>query len=602
MEARAAYSLIEKSKAYGEAMRKETDEYYCWYEGGYWDTVKGAPVAMTTASGVAGAAMDGDDDLNYQTNYTYAFVDTMTANVCPPNPEITLTTSLDEMRDSAKARESLINATLKRNAMHDICWDAATHAAMSGRCPVKVVWSVTRKMPVVSIVDPRAFFYDATVPFRFTRYACEATVITMEEFKRRRNREAALRYKKSAADKVTPTGFPDWLRASRPGSDKTEDDAARDELQWVVIYEFYDFDGGHFWHFAEGVEEPLFKLDELPYKYVKNPYSLLVFNKNLKSNVGIADIKLIADTLRRLNELDTLELRHAHKAIPKTVVNVSLIDNFDEFAEAVSNSDDLDIVQVKTNGQGGPVPISDVIGSIPAPTLPPAVDIMRERSMSTIDFVTGNPQYQRGKTGTSDVATELALIDTASRTRNGKRVRIMGDLVTSVARKIGGLWQQFMEDETIPLRQDDDNGDAVLLTRTELGFDDDGLDTENVWDETWYFDFQVVAFSPAENNKILLLNKLQTMLPSLLQLPNVDKAKLIQRLLELLGLEEAFVAEASAGPPQIPGQPSPPPPGGAPTGGSADTVSSGQMPDGVPTSDELNGNDPRALAQQPYTA
>jgi hypothetical protein len=235
-----------------------------------------------------------------------------------------------------------------------------------------------------------------------------------------------------------------------------------------------------------------------------------------------------------------------------------------------------------------------VITSTPTPNLPASVGVMREPAMSQINFTLGFADYLRGKTGGSDIATELALVDTATRTRNGRRVKVMGDFVVDIAKKMGGLWQEFIGDRTIPVRPDI-TSDAVLTTRMELGYDDGPFAEENAWEETWNYDFEPVAFSPTENHRLVLLNKLQTFLEFLANAPNVDKAMLQRKLLEYLGMSELFQAQPEA-PAPPPGAP-PPPGGGLPSGSPGDVLATGKMPEGSDV-ENLNTTDARGLAQQ----
>jgi hypothetical protein len=386
---------------------------------------------------------------------------------------------------------------------------------------------------------------------------------------------------------------------------KEEDDDARDELEWVTICEFYDFSGNNFFHFVEGNPKPLLHVKQLPYKYVRNPYSLLVFNKHLRNSGGLSDVKLIAALLERMNELDTIELRHAHKSYPKDLLNTGAVTDPESLIKSLRDAgpDDMVLVDVQ-NG----VRLTDVITQTGMSGPMPAIAKSREQLASTIDFVSGMPQYSRGKTGTSDVATELALVDSASRTRNGNRVTIMGDLVEDVAKKIGGLWQEFLDEgREIPIKLDDDSDEIMMLDRESLGFDypliEEATGGENAWEETWYYDLNVVPFSPTENHKMLKVQKLQTFYPLLAQSPYVDKAKLDRNLLEALGMEDVYnpkgAEQAQQQMQQMQAQQQGTPEGQQATGATSDVISTGAMPPGTPTTDEMSGVDHRMLADQP---
>ena len=73
--------LIETHRAKSNSEQSEWDQMRAWYSSEAWE---GGDVPQ----GAGGAG--GDDELSMETNYPYAFVDTMVANICPTNPEVTV--------------------------------------------------------------------------------------------------------------------------------------------------------------------------------------------------------------------------------------------------------------------------------------------------------------------------------------------------------------------------------------------------------------------------------------------------------------------------------------------------------------------------------
>jgi hypothetical protein len=591
MDEKVCYSLIGKHQTLADGERQLWDRWQSWMEGEFYATIPDDTVSPTAVSDMH---LD-NSDLNFETNTPFAFIDTMKANVCPSNPQVTVNCRMEETREAGKKRETLINDTMRRIGFNNVLRMAATHTAISGRCPIKTVWSTRKKMPIVICVDPRAFFYDKSLPFDQTRYVIEARPLTLAEFNRRKKRGSEFGFSREAAKQVTASGYPKWLKPLK-GTLNKEDDEARDELKWVLTYEFWDLDEGHYYQFAENVEKPLLHLKELPYTHISNPYDLLVFNQSTRNSGGISDIKLIAKALERMNELDTIELDYAHKSIPIVLTNDALLDSPDAFKEALSRAGPMDTVSFRTTQ---PVAIDNVIGFTKTPDVLVNFEIMRERCNSTINYILGFPEYARGKTNTSEVATELALVDTATRTRNGMRVDTMGGLVTRTAMKIGALWQQFMpESQQIPVQLDADAGDFAIVDRESLLFDGDPIEHEfgvSMWENSWYYDFEVVSFSPTENHRLVQLNKLVQFDATLQADPYTDQSKLSRKRHELLGTEELYDPEGGnkqmlqqqAMQKQMPNQ--------MPSGTPADAISTGQMPDGADVED-MNASDPRAMA------
>lgn len=596
----AIWSLIEKHRSLAEQERQDIDQYLSWYSSEYWsaeDTMR----SVALPYGEVGSEGD-DDDLTMQTNYLFAFIDTMIANVCPQNPQVSINPKLPDVKDFAKANQHLINDTLRVCKAYDKLWEGASWAAIAGRGVIKTVWDFNKRRPALHVVDPRAFFYDFSRPYEYTRYVCEVVPITEAEWKARLKRGSGFKYNKDAVEKVTPSGYPKWLDKTTTGQ-ATIKDAAKEHFRWVLIYEFYDLVSDKYYHFGDGAQEPLM-VSDLPFKYKKNPYSLMIFNKNLRNSAGLSDAKLIAPQQRRLNELDSLELRHAHTSVPLTVANTAYMDDPEDFLTQINGGNGPnDIVTFRSSN---PVPIEAILGSTRAPTLSPSFDKMRDRLIGQVEFTLGIPQYSRGVVGASDVATELALADTATRTRNGRRITIVSDIVADIALMIGALWQQHMGNSSVPVRIDPDSKAFMEIDAVELGYimgyGNDGqpkVNTYALWDDS-VFELEVSAYSPSENHRLVQLNKLQTFMEILATSPNVDQKKFFRRLLELLGLEDLY----SDAPQQPPGQPGAPPPVGQPGDLTAGTPQSmigggGELPEGLQDIEAAPPVDFRALAQQP---
>lgn len=600
MEPSAVWSLIEKHRSLAESERHQIDEYLSWYSSDFWSSEAAATAGALPYGQVV--TPDDDSDLSMETNYLFAFIDTMIANVCPQNPQVTINAKIEDVSDFAKANQNLINDTIRSVCLYDLLWEGCSWAGIAGRGIFKTVWDFEKKRPAVHVIDPRAFFYDFSRRYEYARYVCEVVPITEAEWKARLKRGSGFKYNKDAAERVVPSGYPRWLDEASARLGSSSRDAAKEHFRWVLIYEFYDLVSNKYYHFGDGSKEPLLVTD-LPFKYKKNPYTLLVFNKNMRNNSGLSDAKLIAPQQRRLNELDSLELRHAHTSVPITVANTAYMDDPEEFISAI-NSDNgpNDIITFRSSN---PVPIESILGSTRAPSLSPSFDKMRERLVSQIEFTLGIPQYSRGVVGASDVATELALADTATRTRNGRRIAIVSAAVREIAVAIGALWQQHMGSSPVAVRVDPDGKAYRQIDATDLGYvigyEPGGkpiINTYALWDDS-VFEIEVVAYSPSENHRLVQLNKAQTFMPVLLQHPNVNQKKLVHRLLDMLGFEDMFT-EAPPAPP--PGQPQPgqPQPGADLQAGTPASMlgGGGEMPAGLEDIEASAPVDFRSMAQQ----
>ena len=560
--------IIRTHKSKSRHERREWDKWRSWYMSEYWNQESAGP------SGSGSIDSNFSEDVNFETNYPYAFIDTMIANVCPQNPQVTVHARMDKLKDAARFREALINDTFRRNSLHSLLWKTATNTAICGRSLMKVVWNFRKSTAELFSVDPRFVFFDmSAAKFDDIRYLVEVTVLTKAEFEARtkkRGRKGAL-YNTKVSDKAHFGGYPTFLKDNaRQQSHLNE--ASRDVYKWVTVYEVYDFQGeGKYYHYLENIEEPLFEGD-LPYRFIRNPFVLLSFNDNMTDLGGLSDVKLVQSLQERLNEIDTLELWHAHTSTPVMLVNTALADNPESIMTALADANQpgtMISIQGKANA-----PLRDIIGSTPMPAFSPQFSEMRNRCNQVIEFILGIPQYSRGVVGVADVATEVALADTATRTRNGRRIKQVEDTIKDLSKRVIGLYEEYLDpNSTLPVRLTDSK-DVLKATRESLRLRAESPKSEEPLD----FDYDALPYSPTENHKLIQLQKFQQYLPLLLEAPNVDKQKLIVKLADLLGMQDVIVdtpptpaPQPGAAPPMMPGLPpaaaQPPPTDGVVTGG-----------------------------------
>ena len=554
--------------------RRDWDRWRAWYLSEYWGSEQEQPIGSY--------ALDGEEDINFQTNYPYAYIDTMIANICPQNPQVTVMARRGDLRPSAQFREALINDTFRRNRLHQLLWKFSTHTSICGRGFIKTVWNFKKNMVEFFVVDPRFVFFDMSASkWEDVRYLVEVTVLTESEFKQRaegKGKKGAT-YNKAVAEKAVFTGYPTWLRdATR--RENLINEASKEVYRWVTVYEVYDFEGeGKYYHYLDNVEEPLFEGD-LPYRYLRNPFTYCTFNENMTDLSGLSDIKLIQSLQERLNEIDTLELWHAHTSTPVMMVNTALADNPEDMLTALREANQpgsMIAVQGKANA-----PLKDIIGHTPVPQVTPSFSTMRERCTQVIEFILGIPQYSRGVVGVADVATEVALADTATRTRNGRRIKLVEDIVHDLALRVIALYEEFLsEDTSLPIRLTDSKR-VLDVSRETLALAEERNETEHPMD----YDYMAIPYSPTENHRLVQLQKIQEYLPILLQSQAVDQEKLIIKLLDLLQLQDVVSNKPPApeGPPQVPGAP----PGAAPP-----------MPPGMPPEAMPPAGAPEAPPQMP---
>lgn len=531
MDAKQCHQIINTHVQQERAEREEIDQWVKWYNSEAYDRVD-----RSLAVGAALSMVDIEaesDAIEVETNFTFAWIDTMTANVCPLNPQITLSTEKEEFSHIAKARQSLINASFQMDDAYDLAVDFATYAGISGRGITKVVWNATLGRPEATTVHPCRFFFDRSVPFKKARYACEVTLVTEDEMKarlemnRKPDDEGKPTYNQEVADQVHYGSYPEWFTSEEKQS------SIATMFRWAVVYEFWDFVADKYYHFLDGIEEPLLEAP-LPYKYFKNPFVVDRFNRNLKDHSGLSDVKLIASSQEQLNEINSLELTHASKSIPFAVINTALLDEPDEFKDAVQAVNrpgaviEMKSSQVRT--------ADDVISYSKTPSLTPAFATMRDELKGNINFTLAFAAHERGQSGDSKLATELSMMADGLQTRNGRRVKVMDGWVVGLAKRYLGLWRQFLVPgtEAPGLTEAGDVG-AALDTDT-LGFTKQV--SPEMAEKEWWFVCKPVPYSPGQNNRLVQLRSIQQFFPVLNGNPAVDQQRLVRKLLDLLELSD----------------------------------------------------------------
>lgn len=553
-------NVIKAHKARHSKQSKEWEKDMRMYKGEAWgsNADDGSTTVPESHAHVAKAT-----GTTVQYPYSYAFTDVLVSNIVPPNPACDIRARREELAETAKIRSQLVNDVIEKDNITWKLWRAATLASVQPRAALKAVWSEKRKRPKFRVIPAGRFWFDMNAEeWADIRYFIEIVPITKGDFESRVKKRGRGKSKKA----LYPAGldkdkdikwekYPAWLD-SKDTTGILDDDAStsRDAYKWTVIYEIYDFRAKKLIHCIEGRKAPIL-VGELPYPTLENPFWLISFNDDLLSLGGFSDSAMIREPLDRLNELATLRLEHAKMSLPRMIVHKERVDAPEDFVTALARqTSPRQAVMVETLSRYN---IGDVIEYSQAPTL--SVDWISSMNdiRQLVEFILALPTYARGEVGKADVATELALVDTAQKTRNARRQKVIYQAVEWMAGAILSLFRLYLsedEETQIYLRLDDETTKIASLKSMDL------ISEDNPWD----YDFKAHPYNAAEDNSTVRLKKVEAFLAFLAQDPNVDKRKLAREVLEALNMEHLLGTQQTMGAP-VPGSPgTPPAPGGSP--------------------------------------
>ena len=490
----------------------------------------------------------GEQADSWSQNFLFATTDTIAASVVPNKPTVGLKPRREDFRGPAKALEALSNWAIEKSDAEDICWDLATDSVKYGQGLMKASWDFGDRDPVFEHVENKRLWYDVTAKtWDSLRYVIEVTTISQAELKRRtrkgepdvdpETKETIITkalYKRKVVKQLKSSTYPDFLKSKYDHESKELKTKLRDIYETVVIYEVYDLVGEKFHHFAEGIDEPLYS-GELPYAFQPNPFYLMRFTPNKKDVRGLSDAKLLSSLQQALNELDTLEFRHALAQIPQTFVQTSLLTNAAEFMEMLEKpAVPGGCIPVKA---GNTVPISQIVYTPPPPPIGNSLHVMRQRVLDSISHLLGLPGYTRGQ-GTDKLATNAMLADGFLQTRQGRRQRAVFKAVKWMAEVSLKLYSEHLKaDDTKWLRH---AGDRVpLVVNREIAAMNIIVQAQGEMNQL--LDFTVSVYAGSEDNKATQLGNMLAHSASIMagiQAGHIPPDKFYTTLLELIGLEQ----------------------------------------------------------------
>ena len=487
--------LIDRHKRFYEKHEKENfDKARRYYRGDFWVN--------------KGGEADKSNNLHLcSKNLIYAIADTAISALLGPNPQVAAQPRNRRSQESVPAINGLLEYIFRSNRMRRLAATSLIDAVLCKRGIFKTGWDADADRPVIKVCDPATIFFDLTVrDVDDIRYWIEATVLPYAEFKAR---VESGKYRAKLED-VQPDRYPKWILGDRQ---KSASDTVRDAFEWVTVYEYYNLETNKVQHYVRQLDEVVFE-DDIDYV----PYSMFSLNQSGVDCLGLSEVQLVLNQQETVNDLLTHMKRIAYLMIPRIIYDSGRIseEDLNKAVEASAGS----FVGIAPQNAEALRSLGSLFYDMPMPQNPAAVKEFIARQEDDAAFISALAEAARGQVVGARTATEMAIIDAQMKNRLATREGHINDALEDVASKCFYLTQKYMRGEKmIKVTGNRKWMEVTLPTIADV-------DVE----------FEMVSYSPMQNNPAVMSETLMQLLPVLLQDPNVDTRQLMEELVRGLGL------------------------------------------------------------------
>ncbi len=359
------------------------------------------------------------------------------------------------------------------------------------------------------------------------------------------------------------------------------------EVQWTVVWEFYDLHRGLWCQFDDHADDFLIRPEPIPFK-TGHPFRMIRNHDVPDEFYPIGEIEMLESLQAELNQTRTALFNDRKQNRSKWIVDKKYLDQDNSeqgLASVLTSSKDNLIASVQRNPQDQ---LDNIVIPVPSRQLDPELYNNAATSRADINDISGVTEYQRGggSTGAS-TATEAAIINDGALARLKEKQGRVEQFMAEVARAMLGLKLQYMsERKRLRIVAGDPRfqekaaklGLEVTDPSAELFF------TYTRKDIQGEFDLIVVAGSSSAFNETQRKRQATDMLATTLPLFNqgiVNEAAIMEEYFRNgLGISDPakFMAQQQPAPQQQGGVPYDPASGGAL--GGAPTQSQGQLAPG----------------------
>lgn len=220
-------------------------------------------------------------------------------------------------------------------------------------------------------------------------------------------------------------------------------DTGDSDSTFKIFYEIYDLRTNNTYVISDN-DEHCYDYKDNPYDFLdaRHPYLMLKFNDVPDEFYPISDVQPWEPQMHELNKTRSQILNHRKR------YNRRYIYNSSAFAQE-------DIDKLKMGEDGTMIPTTEEnIPSIFMPVqdapLPPDVYRQEQSIKNDIVEISGITGYQKGNTTNgAKTATEAAIVESSSRSRNEERLDVVTTFANNIAKNLAKMMQRFMTKEQI---------------------------------------------------------------------------------------------------------------------------------------------------------
>jgi hypothetical protein len=443
-------------------------------------------------------------------NMIYAIADTAVSSLLGPNPKVTCRPRNQEAEHAKPAVNGLMDYIFDRNRLRSRAAVALVDSVLTGRGCFKTGWDKCADLPRIREVDPSKLFFDLDVRnVEDISYWAEITPLRKKEFAAR---VQSGKYTLPKGKNVEPSMYPRWLE-SAGDENRTR---TRNAHGWVPIWEYYDVLSGMVYHYHL---ETGCVLMERPINYI--PYSMFFLNHNGIDCRGLAEVQLVLDQQKTINELLTLLKQITYLQIPRILYDSGQIgsEDLNRIMSAATGA----FIGVDPENSEALRNLGSLFYQMPVPQNPPDVAAFISMMADDMAFISALAEMARGQVAGARTATEMALVDQQQRTRLGTREGNLNAAIADTGRKAFYLARRRMT-----------TAHAIRATGS-VGW----INVDHATLAHLEADFSVTAYNPIQRNPGVLAEALVNLTPLLAENPYVKQYEITKAVFDGLGLPES---------------------------------------------------------------